>query len=173
MLHFSCKQKKLEQDKEVSSTNLGQTRGQQVVIMKFLWSTERERASHFLCLKSNSERFIKKTQSGTEDRNVWIPFGRKLTFRVFPERLSWSRAHATCASACPSPGSAWVIDQSCFFYIYECICRGSLAMPITSIHQNFMSRNLPFEKGWHWAGAFRDPSSEVSIVCYFPHHSFL
>ena len=53
--------------------------------------------------------------------------------------------------------------------MYICICRGSLAMPITSIHQNFMSRNLPFERGWHWAGAFRDPKPEVSLVRYFSH----
>ena len=123
LLHFSCKQKKLEQDKEVSSTNLGQTRGQQVVIMKFLWSTERERASHSLCLKSNWERFIKKIESstnGNSDRNGWIPFGRKLTFRVFSERLSWSRANATCSSACPSPGSAWFIDHyTCTFVSAE------------------------------------------------------
>ena len=160
MFHFSCKQKKLEQDKEVSSTNFGQTRGQQVVIMKFLWSTER--ASLFLCLKSNLERFIKKTQSGSErnsdDRNGWIPFGRNLTFRVFAERLSWSRANATCSSTCPRPGS--VFWYSLLFWIL--IFRGSLAMPRTRIHQNFMSRNLPFLRGWHWAGAYREPELEVS-----------
>ena len=49
------------------------------------------------------------------------------------------------------------------------IFRGSLAMPLTSIHQNFISRNLPLLRGWHWAGAYRDPDLEVATFCYhFP-----